>query len=72
MRLTPKARAFLHAAFRRVGLDRPSSLGIGIAIVQIPPRPFLAPVLDKFGRREEVERRFLECLAVLLGSEFGR
>jgi len=73
MRLTPKARAFLHAAFRRAGLDRPGSgaPGIGIAIVQIPPRPFLAPVLEKFGRREDVERRFRERVAKLLGGDFG-
>ena len=73
MRLTPKARAFLHAAFRRAGLDRPSSgaPGLGIAIVQIPPRPFLAPVLEKFGRREHVERRFHERLAKRLGGDFG-
>ena len=73
MRLTPKARAFLHAAFRRAGLDRPGSgaPGIGIAIVQIPPRPFLAPVLERFGRRGDGERRLRERLAQLLGGDFG-
>ena len=42
--LTPKARAFLHAAFRHAGLDASSSgqPSVGIAVIQIPARPFLA------------------------------
>jgi hypothetical protein len=42
MRLTPKARSFLHAAFRHAGLDEPSAgqPGIGIGIIQIPARPY--------------------------------
>lgn len=46
VRLTPRARAFLHAAFRRAGLDRPrrGHAGIGIAVQRIPPRPFMGPV----------------------------
>ena len=74
VRLTPKARAFLHAAFRHAGLDGPSSgrPGTGIAIIQIPPRPFLGPVFDKYARPEQVSRRFLERVAALLSGDFGR
>jgi hypothetical protein len=74
VRLTPKARAFLHAAFRHAGLDRPESAqpGIGIAIIRIPPRPFLAPVFEKYAQPEQVSRRFLERVAALLGGDFGR
>lgn len=74
LRLTPRARAFLHAAFRRAGLDEPSSgqPGIGIAIIQIPARPFLAPVFDKYAQPEQISRRFLERVAALLGGDFGR
>ena len=72
--LTPRARAFLHAAFRHAGLDGPRSgqPGTGIAVIQIPPRPFLAPVFDKYAQPEQVSRRFLERVAALLGGDFGR
>ena len=73
VRLTPKARAFLHAAFRHAGLDRPSSRqpGTGIAIIQIPPRPFLAPVFDKYAQRNRFRA---DSSSVLLRSygDFGR
>jgi hypothetical protein len=74
MRLTPRARAFLHAAFRRAGLDAPSAgpPSIGIAIIQVPARPFLAPVFDKYARPDEISQRFLERVAALLGGDFGR
>lgn len=74
VRITPRARAFLHAAFRHAGLDERSSgqPGIGIAIIQIPARPFLAPVFDKYAQPEQVSRRFLERVAALLGGDFGR
>lgn len=72
--LTPRARAFLHAAFRHAGLDGPSSgqPGTGIAVIKIPPRPFLAPVFDKYAQPEQVSRRYLERIAALLGGDFGR
>ena len=73
MKLTPKARAFLHAAFRRAGLDAPGAghAPTGIAIVQIPPRPFLAPVFEKYAQPEQISRRFLERVAANLGGDFG-
>jgi hypothetical protein len=74
VRLTPKARAFLHAAFRHAGLDGPSSglPGTGIAIIQMPPRPFVAPVFGKYAQPDQVSRRFLERVAAILGGDFGR
>ena len=74
MRLTPRARAFLHAAFRRAGLDATSAghPSIGIAIIRIPARPFLAPVFDKYAQPDPVSRRFLERVATLLGRDLGR
>lgn len=72
--LTPRARAFLHAAFRHAGLDGPSSgqPGTGIAVIQIPRRPIFSPVFDKEAQPEQVARRFLERVAALLGGDFGR
>jgi hypothetical protein len=73
LRLTPKARAFLHAAFRHAGLDGPNSgqPGTGIAVIQIPPRPFLAPVFEKYAQPDQVSRRFLDRVAALLDGHFG-
>jgi phage gpG-like protein len=73
VRLTPRARAFLHAAFRHAGLDGPSSghSSTGIAVIQIPARPFLAPVFEKYAQPEQISRRFLERVAAQLSRDFG-
>lgn len=74
IKLTPKARRFLHAAFRAAGLDRPAGdkPTTGIAVIKVPARPFLRPVFDKHGDPEEVSQRFLSRVARLLGGDFGR
>jgi len=73
MKLTAKARAFLHPAFRRAGLDSPGagSATTGIAIIQVPPRPFLAPVFERYAQPDQVSRRLLERVANNLGGDFG-
>ena len=74
VKLTPKARRFLHAAFRKAGLDRPASgrPSSGIAIIKVPARPFMRPVFEKFGGDcEAVRKRFLERVARNLGADFG-
>jgi hypothetical protein len=73
IKLTPKARRFLHAAFRAAGLDAPAAdrPGTGIAVIKVPARPFLRPVFEKYGEAEEVAKRFLERVARNLGGEFG-
>lgn len=63
IRITPKMSAFLHAAFRRANLPSKNSVSTGIIIVQIPARPFLAPIFDKFGQSEEAAKRFAERVA---------
>ena len=74
VKLTPKARRFLHAAFRAAKLDQPASGGppTGIAVIKVPARPFLTPVFEKHGAdADAVSRRFLERVARLLGGTFG-
>ncbi|HET9621812.1 MAG TPA: phage virion morphogenesis protein [Kofleriaceae bacterium] len=71
MTLTPKARAFLHAAFRRAGLDAPAHRSSAIAVIQIPPRPIFGPVFERYAQPAEVSRRFLARVAALLGRDFG-
>lgn len=74
MRLTPRARAFLHAAFRHAGLDRPSAGHsiTGIAIVQVLARPFLAPVFEKYAQPDQISHRFLERVAAQLSGSLGQ
>lgn len=74
VKLTPKARRFLHAAFHAAGLDRPAGdkPTTGIAVVRVPARPFLRPVFERYGDPEEISRRFLGRVARLLGGDFGR
>lgn len=73
LKLTPKVRRFLYAAFRAAGLDSPVSdrPGTGIAVIKVPARPFLRPVFEKYAEAEDVSRRFLERVARNLGGEFG-
>jgi phage gpG-like protein len=74
VKLTPKARRFLHAAFKSAGLDAPpgDKPSVGIAVIKVPARPFLRPVFEKYGGDPaEVSRRFLGRVARLLGGDFG-
>jgi phage gpG-like protein len=73
VKLTPKARRFLHAAFKKAGLDNPAGdrPTTGIAVIKVPARPFLRPVFEKYGEPEEVSRRFIGRVARLLGGDFG-
>lgn len=73
VKLTPKTRRFLHAAFRSAGLDAPDGERQmkGIAVIRIPARPFLRPVFDEHGKPDAVAKRFLARVAALLGGDFG-
>lgn len=73
VKITPKVRALLHAAFRKAGSERPSTgrPSTGIAVIRIPARPFLRPVFEKYGQPEDVAKRFIERVAKLLGGDFG-
>ncbi len=74
LKLTEKARRFLHAAFREAMLDSPpKGTSTGIAVIRVPARPFFAPVFEKYGADADVvARRFLGRVANLLGGDFGR
>ena len=73
IKLTPKARRFLHAAFRAAGLDAPAGdrPSTGIAVIKVPARPFLRPAFEKWGQPADVSRRFLDRVARNLGGDFG-
>jgi hypothetical protein len=68
IRITPKMAALLHMAFRKAGRGEHNRMGpprpsTGVIVVQIPPRPFLAPVFEKFGASEEAQKRYAERVA---------
>jgi phage gpG-like protein len=73
VKITPKVRAMLHAAFRKAGLDQPRDdrPSTGVAVIRIPARPFLRPVFEEHGKTDEVAKRFRARVAVLLGRGFG-
>jgi phage gpG-like protein len=74
LKITAKVRALLHAAFRQAGLEQPSGdrQSKGLAVIRIPPRPFLRPVFEKYGAPDVVAKRFVDRVAKLLGGDFGR
>jgi hypothetical protein len=75
VRLTDRARRFLFAALRKAGAAAAGEEGggsIGIAVFQIPARPFLRPVFERWGRPADVTRRFLDRVARLLDGDYGR
>lgn len=64
IKITPKMAALLAAAFRKLGgagnRMGPQKKSTGIIIVQIPARPFMGPVFEKFGQAEEASKRFVD------------
>jgi hypothetical protein len=73
LKITPKVRALLHAAFRKAGLDAPAGdrRSTSVTVTRVPPRPFLRPVFEKYGQPDQVAKRFMERVANLLGGDFG-
>lgn len=54
-RLTPKMRRFLHAFFRKEGLLKEGNSKKGLMLITIPARPFIDPVVKKYGRRAAIK-----------------
>lgn len=73
--MTPKMRRFLMAAFRAAGVaigGHGGGGGTGIIIVQIPARPFMRPIFEKYSsNKEEVAKRFLGRVAKRLNGDLG-
>jgi hypothetical protein len=63
--ITPAMRRYLAALFRAAGREPDGGgRGRGVVVVQIPPRPFLRPVFDRF--KEGAQQRFLDRVTKLL------
>jgi len=73
IRITPKMRRFLAMLGHMTGHE-PSEDGggTGIVVVQIPARPFMRPVAEKyFGDRDAVAQRFLGRISRSLAGDLG-
>lgn len=68
IKITPKMAFLLHAAFRAAGLPKkdPHRPVTGIIVVQIPARPFIRPIMEKFGEAKMVEKRMAERMQKLM------
>lgn len=80
IKMTPKMRALLHMAFTKAGINRRDQVrawrkgayaSTGIIVVQIPARPFIGPVIEQFGKPEDVERRLADRYSLLMRAAKG-
>ena len=70
--VTDRSRRFLMAIFRQANILDPKDEGVKqIAIVDIPARPFMQPVFDKYAKPDDVASRVQKRIAVLLGGAVG-
>jgi hypothetical protein len=75
IKMTPPMMRLLAAAFRAAGLTAPEPSGAGatrILIVQIPARPFIGPVFDKYGPISVARPRMEERLRQILIGRFAK
>lgn len=81
IQVTPKMRKFLAALHRTSGGTAftggggqagGGASGFGVIVMQIPARPFIRPVVEKYySNQEEVRARFMARVGLLLGGDFG-
>lgn len=71
--ITAKMRRFLWAKLRGAGVQ-PSGGGAkkGAGVITIPPRPFIAPVVEMYAKPADVKRRFYMHVGNAMNGDFGR
>lgn len=81
VKITKRSRRFLMAVFRKFGggparpggtSGQQGSGGTSIAIIRIPPRPFIAPVVEKEARPSDVKKRANRTLAAAMAFQLGK
>ena len=71
--MTDKQRRFLAAAFAQAGIPFGQGAGGGGVIrTKIPARPFIGPVIEKFAKSEDVQKRFWENVSRLMNGDLGK
>ncbi|RTL06447.1 hypothetical protein EKK58_05700 [Candidatus Dependentiae bacterium] len=76
--ITDKMRRFLWAKLRQSGA-KPPAAGAGggakkggLGVIVIPPRPFIAPVVETYAKPADVKRRFYLNVGNAMNGDFGR
>ncbi len=76
VRMTPKMRRFLAAAFaksgRKFGGAGKGAKGSGVIVIRIPARPYVGPVVERFAQPEDVKKRFWDNVAAGMGYDLGK
>jgi hypothetical protein len=72
--MTPKQRRFLAAAFAKAGksFGGKGSGTPGMITTKIPARPFVRPVVERFGKPQDVAKRFWATVAQQMGGDLGK
>lgn len=73
MPYTPRAHRFLMMAFRNAGIagEDTGASRHAIVVIRIPPRPVIAPVMEKYAKPAMVKARFELNMAVHMGGLLG-
>jgi phage gpG-like protein len=72
--MTARQRRFIFAQLRKAGHAPPPGRG-GSAVtvrIRIPARPFIGPIIEKWGTEAQVKQRVAKRLAAGLGGAIGR
>jgi len=73
-RMTPRMRRFLFAALRYAGMQgrEKGDGGKGSLTIRIPARPYVGPIMKKYGTAAQVGPRVWGRIAVSMGGDFGK
>lgn len=74
IKMTPKMRRFLFAAFAAAGIKESAGGGggKGIIVTRVPARPWLAPVFEEHAKPAQIGPRMMDRMAIALGGQFGK
>lgn len=70
--ITAKMRRFFFAMLKKAGVDsKVAGRGTSKGFIRIPPRPFLGPIFERYGKPEEIKKRFWQRVSKALGYSLG-
>lgn len=73
IKITPKMRRFLFAAFdaHRATRGLEGNMAIGVIVVTIPARPVFGPVFKRFAKPRVLKKRVMNRLAIIMKGNLG-
>lgn len=72
IKITPKMRRFLFAAFKTKATRGVGGAGGGVVIVKVPARPTFTPVFDKLAKPSVIRPRLMARLALNMKGALGK